>query len=200
MRSTPAFVPFVAVPLLGEHVTPGGVLGVALVVASLWAVTWERGRGVRVLRSPGAMLALLTLGTTVGYSLVDAEAMRRLGEVPWSGRVPPAVAFMTLLYVFYLPGFVLMARRRVGPREVGAILRARAPAVVTASLFGFASYTLVLHAMQTAPVSYITAVRQSSVLFALAIAVVFLRERPGRLRLVGAVANVAGVALIAVSG
>jgi drug/metabolite transporter (DMT)-like permease len=61
------------------------------------------------------------------------------------------------------------------------------------------SYTLILHAMETAPVSYITAARQSSVLFALLIAVVALKERPGRLRVLGGIANVAGVVLIALA-
>jgi drug/metabolite transporter (DMT)-like permease len=103
------------------------------------------------------------------------------------------------MYVLYLPGFCFLARRSVRAREVAQILRSRFVTVAGASLFGFVSYTLVLRAMQTAPVSYITAVRQSSVLFALVIAIVMLRERPGRLRLLGALANVGGVALIALS-
>ena len=41
--------------------------------------------------------------------------------------------------------------------------------------------------------------RQSSVLFALVIAAVALKERPGRLRVLGGIANVVGVVLIAFS-
>ena len=41
------------------------------------------------------------------------------------------------------------------------------------------------------------AVRQSSVLFAVVLGVLWLRERPGRERVVGALATVVGVALIA---
>lgn len=199
VRSTPALVPLVAVPLLGERVSLPGALGIALVVTSLWAISAERKLGMAAFRSRGVFLAFLTLATTVAYSLVDKEAMRLLGAAPWSGRVPRSVAFMTLMYVLYLPGFYLLARRRVRATEVMRVLRARLFPVLGASLFGFTSYTLALQAMQTAPISYITAVRQSSVLFALAIAIVALRERPGRLRLLGALANVAGVALIALS-
>ena len=55
---------------------------------------------------------------------------------------------------------------------------------------------LILEAMRTAPVSYVVAVRQSSVLFAVALGVFFLRERPGRVRVIGILATLAGVALI----
>jgi drug/metabolite transporter (DMT)-like permease len=199
VRSTPAIVPLVAVPLLGESVSVAGGLGIGLVVLSLWAITAEGGVGLAALRSRGAILASMTLATTVVYSLVDKEAMRLLGESPWSGGVPRSVAFMALMYVLYLPGFCFLARRSVRVREVAHMLRSRFATVVGASLFGFVSYTLILRAMQTAPVSYITAVRQSSVLFALVIAIVLLPERPSRLRVLGALANVGGVALIALS-
>jgi drug/metabolite transporter (DMT)-like permease len=59
------------------------------------------------------------------------------------------------------------------------------------------SYALILQALRTAPVSYVTAVRQTSVLFAVILGTTWLLERPGRLRLIGAAATVAGVALIA---
>jgi drug/metabolite transporter (DMT)-like permease len=65
---------------------------------------------------------------------------------------------------------------------------------------GVVGYGLVLQAFRTAPASYVVAVRQLSVLFATAIAVRFLGERPSRRRLVGAAATVVGVALIAVAG
>ena len=61
----------------------------------------------------------------------------------------------------------------------------------------FALAPLVLAALETAPVSYVVAARQSSVLFALLLGVFWLRERPGRPRLLGAVATVVGVAMIA---
>jgi drug/metabolite transporter (DMT)-like permease len=199
VRSTPAFVPFIAVPFLGESVSLLGGLGIALVVASLWIVTTDGHRGAAAFRSRGALIAYLALATTVGYSLVDKEAMRILAEGPWSGRLPRAVAFMALMWILYLPLFLALARRSIPTADVIRVVRTRAVVVIASGLIAFVSYALVLHAMQTASVSYITAVRQSSILFALAIAVMVLRERPGRLRVLGGVLNVAGVALIAFS-
>jgi drug/metabolite transporter (DMT)-like permease len=48
-------------------------------------------------------------------------------------------------------------------------------------------------------VSYVVAMRQTSVLFAIALAAWWLGERPSASRVAGAVATVAGVALIALS-
>ena len=85
--------------------------------------------------------------------------------------------------------------RRGGLRLVrdGTELR---PATIAAGV-SFASYGLILQALTTAPVSYVVATRQSSVLFAIAIGAVRWRERPSRLRLLGAFATIAGVALVA---
>jgi drug/metabolite transporter (DMT)-like permease len=199
VRSTPAIVPLIAVPFLGESLSLQGVAGIVLVVASMWVVTTGGRIDGSILRSRGAGFAYLTLGTTVAYSLVDKEAMRLLGDAPWSGAMPRSLIFMALMYVLYLPLFAILARRSVRVAEVVAVVRTRTFAVCGAALIAPLSYTLILHAMQTAPVSYITAVRQSSVLFALVIAVVALGERPGRVRVLGGIANVVGVALIALA-
>ena len=64
---------------------------------------------------------------------------------------------------------------------------------IGAGLASFASYVLILEAFRTASVSYVVAARQVSVLFAVALAALFLHERPSRLRLLGTLATVAGV-------
>ena len=45
VRSTPAVLPFIAVPLLGERISAIGGAGIATVVGGLWLV--QLGRGVR---------------------------------------------------------------------------------------------------------------------------------------------------------
>ena len=66
-----------------------------------------------------------------------------------------------------------------------------------ASAVACVGYGLILKALETAPASYVVAARQSSVIFAVVMSVVQLRERPGRSRVVGAAATVLGVFLIA---
>ena len=61
----------------------------------------------------------------------------------------------------------------------------------------FGAYALTLAALQRAPAAPVSALRETSVLFATAFAAVFLHERITAARAAGAVAVVAGVALIA---
>lgn len=200
-RSAPAFLPLVAVPLLGESVTVTGGLGIAVVVAGMWAVQADSRAvpGGRRLLAPGAGFAGLTLAASVGYSLVDKMAMARLGAIPWRGMIPPAAIWYLLLCASCLLVFAPLALRHISPRELGALARREARTVLLASAIGFAGYGLILQALRTAPVSYVVAARQTSVLFAVVLGAIQLRERPTRLRLAGALATVLGVALVASS-
>jgi drug/metabolite transporter (DMT)-like permease len=198
-RSAPAFLPLVAVPLLGEAVTATGGLGIAVVVAGMWAVQANTSAvpGARRLLAPGAGFAWLTLAASVAYSIIDKLAMAQLHAIPWRGVLPPAATWYVLLCTSCLLVFAPLALRHVSLRELGAVARREARTVLLASAIGFVGYGLILQALRTAPVSYVVAVRQASVLFAVALGALQLRERPTRLRLVGALATVLGVALVA---
>ena len=65
---------------------------------------------------------------------------------------------------------------------------------------GFVSYTLILQALRSAPVSYVVATRQLSVVFAVGLALFWLRERPSRARMAGALLTVVGVITIGLAG
>jgi drug/metabolite transporter (DMT)-like permease len=196
IRSTPALLPLIAVPLLGESVSPWGGLGIAILVTGIWLIHAQPGMKLRTLRSRGIRFAYLTLAATVVYSLLDKQAMVQLSEAPWTGILPRTIVFYFMLSLANTVVFAPLALRRVSwatLRQAGRRDGARAAAALAGSLL---SYSLILEAFQTAPASYVVAVRQTSVLFALLFAVVWLRERPDRRRIIGAVATVAGVALI----
>jgi drug/metabolite transporter (DMT)-like permease len=196
-RSAPAFVPLVAVPLLGESLSLGGAAGIAVVVLGMWAVYGSGQLDRTAVLAPGTRFALLTLAASVAYSLLDKRGMSQLAELPWTSPVPRAVVFYLLLHFTLVLVFTPMVLRK---RSLPALLSAVRQELVrgtAASVVSFVGYGLILAALATAPVSYVVAVRQTSVLFAVALSVVWLRERPGPLRVLGAVATVVGVALIA---
>jgi drug/metabolite transporter (DMT)-like permease len=199
-RSTPAFLPLVAVPLLGERLTPGGAVGIATVVAGMWLVQAGGGLRWRALAEPAARYAGLTLAATVGYSLLDKRAMAELAAHPWTSPVPRALFCNLALWSASGLCFGALVARRRGGAALLAAARADLAGPTRAALVSLASYTLVLQALATAPASYVVAVRQASVLFALLLGVLRLHERPGRPRVLGALATVAGVALIALYG
>jgi drug/metabolite transporter (DMT)-like permease len=199
-RSTPAFLPLLAVPLLGEPVSAGGALGIAVVVGGMWLVHLSPGLGWKDFASPAARYAYLTLAATVVYSLADKGAMAGLASAPWSSPIPRFLACFVLISCGHALLFAPLALRRRSLRQVVSAARSELGAATLAWAASLLGYGLILKAFETAPVSYVVAVRQTSVIFAILLGVSQLRERPGRARIIGAVLTVAGVALIALLG
>lgn len=198
IRSTPALLPLVAIPI-GESVTPLGGLGIAVVVAGVWLV-YGGALSLRSLLAPDLVYAWLTLATTVAYSLTDKLAMTQLYASAWSGPLPKPFAWYALLTLASVSVRLPLALHAVGGGALVASARGDAKRVALSVAAGFVGYGLILHVLQTAPASYVVAVRQLSVMFAAAIAMRFLGEQPSRARLAGALLTVAGVATIAVAG
>lgn len=199
VRSTPALLPLLAVPVLGETPSPLGATGIAVVVSGIWLVHGS-GLTFRALGAPALRYAWLTLLATVGYSLSDKAAMEALAGSAYRGWLAPALVWYCVIVFASSFVFLPLCYRRVSRADLRHALRRegwRAAAAVGVSLIG---YGLILAAFERAPASYVVAVRQSSVLFAAWIGVAFLGERPDRGRLAGAVATVAGVALIGWAG
>jgi drug/metabolite transporter (DMT)-like permease len=199
IRSTPALLPLLAMPILGEIPSPLGALGIVVVVAGVWAV--YGGRLSRaMLTTPELRFAWLTLASTVGYSLADKGGMSELGTEAWLGSLPPSLAWFCLISLGAAPLFLGLTARRLPAHELRVALQRDLGRATLAFAGSLAGYALILEAYRSAPASYVVAVRQTSVLFAVVIAMLFLRERPSRPRLLGALATVGGVALIGLAG
>ena len=198
-RSTPAFMPLIAIPLLGESVSWLGALGIATVVSGMWLVSAGEGLRLRSLLQPGLGFAYLALATTVAYGLFDKAAMTQLESVNWTSPIPRPIFFFFMLFlassVFYVP----LATWRRGTSRLREVATTEWRSALFACAISAGSYGLILEALQTAPVSYVVSVRQSSVLFVLVLGVLRFGERPSLMRVVGACSTVAGVALIGMS-
>lgn len=197
-RSTPAFLPLVAVPLLGETISLAGGAGIATVVAGMWLVNVGNRLDWRAFAQPGIGFAYLTLVTTVGYGLFDKAAMGHLEAATWTSPVPRPIFYFFVLYFGSSLLYVPIALWQRGGRVV-EIAKSEWRGVTFALVISVASYGLILEALRTAPVSYVVAVRQASVLFVLGLSVFRLGEQPGARRVIGAVFTVVGVAMIAVA-
>jgi drug/metabolite transporter (DMT)-like permease len=146
---------------------------------------------VRGLRGPvdtrGLALALAIALTIAGYTLVDKEGIEHASPVAYLELVLLPVALVVLL------SYVTGERRSALRSELGW-----ATAVAAAASFG--AYALVLAALSLAAAPAVAAVRETSILFAVALAAVVLRERVGGVRVAGAALVVVGVALVAAGG
>ncbi len=195
-RSTPAFLPLAAVPLLGESISPIGAVGIGTVIAGMWLVHIGPGTRLRALFSRGTGYAYLTLSATVAYGLFDKSAMATLDGGVWTSALPRSVFFYFAIAVGHAVLFVPMAIWRLPRGALRASARSEWRSVLAATLFTLVSYGLILEALRTAPVSYVVAARQVSVLFVVMMSALWLRERPGRTRVLGALITVVGVTLL----
>lgn len=199
MRSAPAFLPLLAVPLLGESVSARGAAGIAIVVAGMWLVNTGGRTSLSRLFAAGTGFAYLTLFATVAYSLSDKAGMASLSAADWASPVPRSLVYFVLLGVGHGALVAPFVLHRVGGRALRAQARTEWRRILFAALLTTGSYTLILEALRHAPVSYVAAARQSSVLFALLLGALWFHETAGPARMAGALLTVAGVVLVALA-
>ena len=177
----PALVALFGVAFLGEHLPPAAWAGVALISCGVFGMTFAfRGPASRT----GTMLALMNAGVIASYTLIDGIGVRRSGT-------PVAYAmWLFLLNAVPLMLWALATRRRALLAYAGRNWRLG----LVGGLGNLGSYGLALWAMTGAPVATVAALRETSILFGLAIAGLVLHERIGPARLACAAVIVAGAA------
>ncbi len=181
--SAPVLVAFGAAVTAHEIPPPVKALGIGLVSLGVLMV------GV----SPRAPLratawALATGLCIAGYSLFDALGARVAGDAL------QYVGWTTGLMSIPMAGYAFWRRGARGLLTSAAAAPWRGLAV---GLISFGGYALVLWAQTIAPIAQVTALRETSVVFGALIAWLFLRERLGARRWLGAAVVAAGASLIA---
>jgi uncharacterized membrane protein len=204
-RSAPALVPVAAFLIIGETISMRGGVGIFIVVLGVIALQF-RGHGRSELREfkravlkKNSAWAFVTLAAVVSYSLVDKAAMVALSDVT---AIPPAMrgpCFFMLQVIFcYLFFWGYMAATR--KLQLKAIWTGQWRQIIVAAVGTMASYSLILHVMQSSPVSYIVSLRQSSVLLAVLVGWLHLKEPYGIYRLVTSGIMLAGFYLVSTAG
>ena len=176
---SPVLVLAVAVLALGTATDALQLAGVVVVATGVLAVRGPRGRADR----RGILFGLAIAVTIAGYTLVDNSGVERAEALSYFELtlVGPAVVYLAAM--LYLRG------RQGVAAEIS-------PATLAAGVAMFGAYALALLALQRAPAASVSAVRETSVVIATALAVPVLHERVGPLRLAGAVLVAAGVGLL----
>lgn len=169
--SAPLLVALAAGPLTGERLGGAQWLATLLICGGVLAM-WLGARG----RARATGLALATACVIAAYTLVDGAGVRRSGA--------PAAYTLWIFLFTGLAVWLLAARGRLPL----LLAQARAHPLVAplGGLASLASYGIALWAMTRAPVAAVAALRETSILFATAIAAFVLGERVGRARVAAA--------------
>ena len=177
----PVLVLLIGVVALGVGTSSVEVAGVMLVAAGVLMV-----RGLRTGGSKGVAFGVAIAACIAGYTLADARGVEHADPIAY------------LLAVMGAPVAVYVAVV-VRRRGTGALRRELGPATLVAAPATLGAFALALFALQQASAASVAAVRETSVVIAVALAAPVLGERVTVERLAGAVAVAAGVAVLALS-
>ncbi len=180
----PALVAFGTFAIIGETLTPQGWAGLAAVTVGIGLLALQRGAAHADRRAVGVAAAL---GFTIAaYSVADGIGVR------WSES---PLGYMGWLFLFESPVTlaILLNRRRF---QTPFDLRVFSLGLIGGA-FAVTAYGLVLYAKTIAPIGAVSAVRESSVIIAALIGVLFFGERPWAGRLISAIVVALGVVVLA---
>jgi drug/metabolite transporter (DMT)-like permease len=183
--SAPIVVTVISVLVLGERLSPLQLLAVALIGAGIMSLLIVRdGDGLR--NGKAAILALATSAFIAGYTLVDGigarEAGTPIGFYAWS-TILNALLFAVIMMIAK-PGLL----RRVWPE-------ARKTMAVGGGA-SFIAYAIAVWGFTQAPIALVAALRETSIIFALLIGVLVMKERLNLAKLLSTFITASGAVLL----
>lgn len=180
--TAPLLVAGLAPLVIGDTVNGWQLLGIAVISLAILSMALSARNG----NGRGIMFALLTGVAIAVYTLIDAKGSR---------MSPHPLTFIVWFFLFdsiVISTFTLTRHRA---RFLSAVQREWKAAALNGVL-GICTFGSALLAFRYGNAPVMAALRETSVLFAALIGVVFLGERFGRMRGVAIIAIAAGVAII----
>lgn len=159
---SPILIVLAASLFAGERVAPSGLLGIALVSTGILSLAFTRRRRTM----PDLPYALGTGFFIAAYSVVDGIGVRL------SGAPMAYTAWMCLLWG------VMMPMVYIGLRDIQSLFAPRPgfAVAVAGGLVSLLAYGVVIYAMAHAPMGAVSALRETSVMFAALIGYAFFGE------------------------
>jgi drug/metabolite transporter (DMT)-like permease len=184
--SAPLMTAGMSTVFLGERLGLIGWGGIIVLIFGVFLISLHGGRDLARLDRRAVGFAFFTAVTICGYSLVDGVGARIAGN-PHSYSV-----MLFLLDGAMMAVFALLRNGRATFTDMANHWKA----AFTGGTLSLVSYWTAIWAMTVAPIALVAALRETSVLFGAAIAVIFLKEPLYASRVVAACLIVAGLVLI----
>jgi drug/metabolite transporter (DMT)-like permease len=166
---------------LHDHLSSGTVVGILIAVCGIFMLA---GRA-----DNQHVLAALAVSATIGiYSTIDSSGSRNMG-----GNLYPVIIFIPA--AIFITSFGLATGRREAMLQG---LRTNMIRYCIAAVASMLTYWMVLIAVQKAPVGYVTALRESSVVIVALVGTRYLKEGDARRRVIAACIVLVGLATLVV--
>lgn len=170
---------------LGEHLNATEIVAVAMIAVGVMTLAFARTARGRF-DGMAAGLAIISGVTVAAYSMIDGVGARI------TGSASSYVWWLTMLggVAFLVPALTVRGTQTL------QLFRGRWYMGMLGAAFSCSTYWIVIWAMTRAPIGLVSALRETGVIFAVIIGIVFLKERPGRVRLAAVALAAAGIALL----
>lgn len=175
----PLLVGFLSVLFLGDTLSAHGWLAILALAGGVAAVAGE-GFGSRAISRRGALVIAANVLVIVAYTLIDGHGVRAAANAP---------SYAAWMFALTALGLLPWLERRVFRAAPAHWARLALGALCTVGSYGIA-----LWAMTRAPIALVASLRETSVLFAAALAALLLKERFGLLRWTAVTLTLAGIA------
>jgi drug/metabolite transporter (DMT)-like permease len=184
--ASPLLVTLGAWLLAGERLPPVALAGIALVSAGIVGIAFGRAR-----LDGRSLLAALATGLLIAaYTVTDGLGSRL------SGAAPSYAAWLFLAQGLPMPLVYFAIRRAFPPLALdGDTVKSLA-----GGAFSLIAYGVVIWALSRSPMGQVSALRETGILFALVIGVLFLKERPRPRQIVSGAMIAGGAFLLASAG
>jgi drug/metabolite transporter (DMT)-like permease len=185
---TPIVATMMGAITLGELPPPAALAGIGLISGGL--LVFSREHATSRPASGAILLAALTGLCVAAYSAFDAYVIRTSGD--WLSVSVWLVVCDSTIFLSY----TFLTQDRAG---VLAVWKKKLPIIILGGSFGIISFGIVVWALARAPIGMVSALRETSVLFAAFIGTAILKEPGSPLRYIAAILVTAGVMAAAAS-
>lgn len=182
-----------AFALAGELPAPVGITGIGLASLGIVALSWPRGLGSQ----PAARFAAIAWSGLIAVLIILYTVIDGIGARIAQAGGSNSLSYVSWMFILEAPPFLIGIAAwyaRAGWPRIGrrALLFGSGAGVIA-----YCGYAIVLYALSVAPLAYVSALRESSVLFAALLGTLVLGEPFGRPRVVAAGGVTLGLALVA---
>jgi drug/metabolite transporter (DMT)-like permease len=194
MRGTAPLLTAVSASIfLKEHLSPLAIagLGIASLSTIVFALPEKNFGGSRAVRNSAILWALATGAGVAIYNVIDAQGVRSAAATTgtqWS--------FIVWLFVLDWIGISTIMLLTRGAREFVASARRALKPGIGAGVCSTLSFSMALYGFSIAPVAYVSAMRETAVVFAAIMGWRFLREGFGARRTFAAIVLAGGLCLL----
>lgn len=180
--SSPLIVALIGVALLHETLSWGQISGLLILVTGIWLMALRTQKD-SPFNTPLLLTALTTASFIAAYTLTDAVGARVNGDaLSYAMWLFATNGLVTLVVLVAMRGTAVLGK--LGQHWKGGL---------SGGVMSLIAYSIVIWAMTLAPVAVVSALRESSVLFALLIGRLVLKESLPLLRILSCMVILLGV-------